>query len=54
MNQQTRDMMRKLSKTMRGIAIITAAQLKNDRMPNYNVPQYKGPVVVDYLNLLGK
>ena len=54
MNQRTLDMMRKLSKTMRGITIITAKQLKNDRMPNYQAPQFKGPVVVDYLNLLTK
>lgn len=54
MNQQSLDVIRKLSKTMRGITIITATQPKSDRIPNYNVPQFKGPVVVDYLNLLGK
>jgi hypothetical protein len=54
MNQQTRDMVRNLSKTMNGITIITAAQPSSNRLPNYHVPAFKGPIVLDYLNILSK
>lgn len=54
MNQQTRDMVKKLSKTMRGITIITAAQPSRPYTPTVTAPQYKGPVIVDYVNLLTK
>lgn len=48
------EQIRKLSKTMKGIKIITAKQLKSDRLPNYQAPQFEGPIVVDYVNLVTK
>lgn len=54
MNQQTLDTIRKLSKTMRGITIITATQLSRQRTATVTVPVYKGPIVMDYMNLLTK
>lgn len=48
------EQVRKLSKTMRGITIITAAQPSRPYTPTVTAPQYKGPVIVDYVNLLTK
>jgi len=43
---------RKLSQTMKGITIITAKQLKNDRPANYQDPAFKGPITLDYIGML--
>lgn len=52
MNQQSLERIRKLTRTMKGITIITAKQLKNDRPANYQAPAFKGPITLDYIGML--
>lgn len=54
MKQESMELVKKLSKTMRGITIITATQLSRQRTATVTAPPYKGPVVMDYMNLLTK
>lgn len=52
MNAETAALVRKLSKTMKGIPIITAAQPTSESKLVPPVNGFKGPIIFDYMGLL--